>query len=134
MKGRIMRAGFGAAFLILLLALAPPARAETVPVAAQYFVVVPDLPVMPGLVELPDQGTTFDKPEGRIAETVAAIATGTPQAVETYYDSVLPQLGWKAAGAGQYLRGEEVLKLGFETNEGQSFLRIMVAPRETPVP
>lgn len=94
----------------------------------QFFSVIPDMPIMAGLTELPDQGVAFDKPEGRIIESVAAIEAVVPEEVRKYYTSVLPEMGWTPAGEGVYTRQGERLQLSFETNEGRKFLRVMLAP------
>lgn len=107
----------------------PPAHAQTSQ-PAQFFSVIPDMPIMAGLTELPDQGVAFDKPEGRIIESVAAIESGTQDTVKKYYDSVLPQLGWAKLQEGVYVRQAERLQLSFEANEGRKFLRVMLAPQE----
>ena len=65
------------------------------PLAAQdgFIAGVEDLPLMPGLSEIADAGLVFDKPSGRIVEAFAEGAVSR-QAVETFYDTTLPQLGW----------------------------------------
>src|SRR3546814_12182436 len=69
-----------------------------------------DLPLMPGLKELPHGGLVFDKPGGRIVEAFARGAIA-PQSVIAFYDDTLPQLGWQREAAGAYLREGERLEL-----------------------
>lgn len=129
----IRQALFPALLIAALLALGAGRGAVAgvqAPPATPFFSSIQDLPVMPGLVELPDQGVVFDKPEGRIIEVVAALQAQPREDVRSYYDSVLPQLGWSRLDEGRYAREGEHLQVGFESNEGQQFLRIMVAPRE----
>lgn len=123
-------------FITAFMIAAAQANPPVAPVAdaTRFFSAIQDMPVMPGLVELPDQGVMFDKPEGRIVESVAAIQSGSREAIRAYYDSVLPQLGWTRLDIDKYMRENEDLQLGFETNEGRQFLRIMVAPREPGTP
>ncbi|HEY9548625.1 MAG TPA: hypothetical protein VIR45_03910 [Kiloniellaceae bacterium] len=67
---RILLHGFAAAFLFCL--AAPPGDAAAQDGAGRGYVAgIPDLPLMPGLKELPDSGLVFDKPGGRIVEAFA---------------------------------------------------------------
>ena len=75
-----------------------------------YVAGIPDLPLMPGLKELPESGLVFDKPGGRIVEAFAEGAM-TLQSVVAFYDETLPQLGWQREAPGAYLREGERLKL-----------------------
>lgn len=98
-----------AARLLICLALlmAPVAgRAQ----APAFLNDIDDLPLMPGLVEVPDAGMVFDGPTGRIVEAFAA-GEVAPDAVGAFYAETLPQLGWQAAGPGEYRRDDEVLKV-----------------------
>jgi hypothetical protein len=80
--------------------------------AEQFFAAIEDLPVMPGLEQVPGAGVSFDKPQGRIVEA-AASGDVSRAAVRAFYTAVLPQLGWDAAGDGRYLRDGERLVLSF---------------------
>ena len=106
---------------ILLLRLAAALLClATVPAVAQgsagdspgnaYVAGIPDLPLMPGLQELPESGLVFDKPGGRIVEAFAQ-GSMTPQSVLAFYDQTLPQLGWQREKLGAYLREGERLEL-----------------------
>jgi hypothetical protein len=75
-----------------------------------YVAGIPDLPLMPGLKELPESGLVFDKPGGRIVEAFAQ-GSMTPQSVIAFYDQTLPQLGWQREKLGAYLRDGERLEL-----------------------
>ena len=85
-----------------------------------------DLPLAPGLASLPDAGTGFDKPTGRI---VVAYASGktTRAAVERFYSSTLPQLGWSRQG-GAYLREGEKLTIEILGAESGVTVRYTLAP------
>jgi hypothetical protein len=96
--------------LATLTALAPLAVTAQTPAGDAYVEGIPDLPLMPGLTALPESGLVFDKPAGRIVQAFAE-GSMTMQSVMTFYDETLPQLGWQRAGAGDYLREGERLKL-----------------------
>src|SRR3546814_12331325 len=114
---RVLLHGLVAALLCLA---APLAVAQGVAGDAPgaYVAGIPDLPLMPGLKELPHGGLVFDKPGGRIVEAFARGAIA-PQSVIAFYDDTLPQLGWQREAAGAYLREGErpALDLG-EDAEG----------------
>jgi hypothetical protein len=108
---RTLLHGLAAAALLCLAAL--PATAQGSADAGQgsaYVAGIPDLPLMPGLKELPDSGLVFDKPGGRIVDALAQ-GSMTPQSVITFYDQTLPQLGWQREGRGTYLREGERLEI-----------------------
>lgn len=88
---------------------------------------VADLPLMPGLAEMPDRGLIFDKPGGRIVEAYAA-GTVTRDAVASFYDTTLPQLGWQRDGGG-YLREGERLELTLTEASGLVTVQFRVFPQ-----
>lgn len=81
------------------------------PALAQGFLsAYEDLPLAPGLAEIPGSGLAFDSPGGRIVE---AYAKGAITAAETlkFYAGTLPQLGWTRESDTLYRRDAEVLKI-----------------------
>lgn len=104
----MLRALLHRCLLICTLLLA----ASQLQAAEGYLAGIPDLPLMPGLREVPDSGLIFDKPQGRIVEAYA-VGAATPQAVTAFYDETLPQLGWRREQPGAYLREGERLSLEF---------------------
>ena len=99
----------------------------------QFFESLQDVPLMPGLVERSEDTVLFDKPGGRVVESVAEMADFSQAAVENYYSSALPQFGWKNVGTGQFTRQGEALELVFEKNTKNGreigFLRVLVQPQ-----
>lgn len=94
----------------------------------RFFSSVPDLPLMDGLQELTDQTVVFDKPEGRIIESVALMGAQDPASVTRYYNDSLPQFGWIKVSDDSFRRENEILKLYVETQEGKKFLHVTIAP------
>ena len=113
------------AVLILFMPVTIQAFAVETP---QFFSSVPDMPLMDGLTELTDQTVVFDKPEGRIVESVALIEGPAPDSVLSFYNQTLPQLGWTRIADLSFKRENEVLKVFVEANEGKNFLRLNIAP------
>jgi len=96
---------------------------------ARFFSSLQDVPIAPGLTELTDQNVTFDKPEGRIVESVALVQSVKESDVRAFYDDALPQLGWRKLGPLYFGRENETLRLDFEASQGQKFMRLSVAPK-----
>jgi hypothetical protein len=116
--------------MLLLIPAIAFAGQDISPVApAKFFSSMQDIPLVPGITELSDQAVTFDKPQGRIVESVAEIETGNPAGVKKAYEDTLPQLGWRRVSDNSYARAGESLILNFEKYEGRNFVRIMVRPR-----
>ncbi|MFO1189746.1 MAG: hypothetical protein U1E97_09230 [Alphaproteobacteria bacterium] len=118
---RLLRWGIVPALMILA------ALPVTVSRAQDFFTIVDDLPIMPGLREVAGSGFVFDKPDGRIAEA-AARGRVTRNAVLSFYAEALPQLGWTMASPGRFHRDSEGLSLAFSTEGRDLVVRIQVAP------
>jgi hypothetical protein len=112
-----------AALLVACAALFGPASGW----ANGFFSNIEDLPVMPGLAEMPGSAVTFDKPEGRLAEVAAAGAV-TKDAVLTFYARTLLQLGWRETAAGRFAREGERLTLAFGQKGGRLTVRFSLSP------
>ncbi|MEE8371729.1 MAG: hypothetical protein V3R73_06225 [Sphingomonadales bacterium] len=72
--------------------------------SGSFLTSMPEIPLMPGLVEEEDAFVVFDKPAGRFVETVFQGNTA-PSAVREYYMNTLPPLGWKLMNATENARG-----------------------------
>ena len=96
-------------FLVLFstFALPKPVVAQQ---GARFLSVIPEMPLMPSLIEDLDAAVVFDGPSGRIVE---AVANGdvSSDAVYAFYSASLPQLGWTVSSEGIYRRAAEILKI-----------------------
>ncbi|WP_420403042.1 hypothetical protein [Nisaea sp.] len=109
--------------LALLLAFVRPG------LAADSFVEgFADLPLMPGLEQIPDASVAFDAASGRI---VVAFARGPVAAdqIRSFYAETLGQLGWSGAGKDSFQREGERLTLDFTPDGGQLLVRFSLLPR-----
>ncbi len=88
---------------------------------------ISDLPLMEGLSEEPG-AAVFDKPSGRIVEMTAR-GKVTRSAVETFYETTLPALGWQRARPGVYERETEQLALSFRSQDDILLVRFVLSPR-----
>jgi hypothetical protein len=97
---------------VLLVILALAAAAVTAATGDSFLVELEDLPLAPGLREMPG-GMLFDSAEGRIVEASATGAVPAEQ-VRSFYEATLPQLGWQKTGNMTFRRDKEGLRLIFE--------------------
>jgi len=121
---------FAAIFLVVPQNVFAQTPANASPPPAEFFSEMQDIPLVPGITEVIDQTVTFDKPEGRIVESVAEIESGDSKSVAKAYEETLPQLGWAKISDNFYAREAESLTLNFERYEGRNFVRIMVRPKD----
>ena len=97
--------------------------------AQSFFTSLPDVPLMPGLIELEDRALSFDKPEGRILIGVAAADDSVSrESVQSYYSQSLPAFGWRESGPYSYVRGLETLELSLQNDGAQNILEITISP------
>jgi hypothetical protein len=101
------------------------ARAE---VQTAYLAAVADLPLMPGLAEVPEAGLVFDQPAGRIVEAFARGAVSRT-AVTSFYLETLPNLGWRAKAEALFQRESEQLRLDISGDDGALVVRFTLQPR-----
>jgi len=92
-----------------------------------------DVPVMPGLAPAEEEPLVFDKPGGRIAQSVMA-GRVERKAVLAFYNQTMPQLGWKRTTDARYVREGEELRLEFvdkgtPAQPGQTTVRFILIPR-----
>lgn len=120
-------------YLILCLALCLSVIATPINIAQaqtpKFFSMMPDIPIKPGLEEIEEQALSFDKPQGRIIESIAEVQNGREDDILSYYQSSLPQLGWRQKNATTFTRDSERLILNFESYESKNFLRLTIQPR-----
>ena len=121
----------------LLLLGAPALGAAAEP--ARFVTGMGDVPVMPGLSAAENGALVFDKPGGRIVESVMRGRVGR-KAVLAFYAQTMPQLGWKRVGDTRFEREGEQLRLEFPggpaaaggtppAQAGQTTVRFVLIPR-----
>jgi hypothetical protein len=87
-----------------------------------------DIPLMPGLQSDAKTLVVFDKPQGRIVE-VEARGKVTRAAVEKFYATSLPELGWTANGKHAWQREGEGLRLDIKGRDGALRVGFSLTPR-----
>lgn len=95
--------------------------------AEEFLSAYEDLPLAPGLVEMPASGLSFDSPSGRIVE---AYAKGTAKAADIlkFYAATLPQLGWTRDNDTTYRREAEVLTLDTQPEGRGVIVHFTISP------
>ncbi len=93
-----------------------------------FFTALTDIPLMPGLIDMPDDTLYFDKPEGRIIEATAALGDLRAEDVILYYQATLPQFGWGRVGKTSFFRENEYLDISFESRGDSDLVKIMIRP------
>ena len=93
-----------------------------------YLAAVADLPLMPGLAELPRAGLVFDQPSGRIVEAYAQ-GPVSRAAVTRFYLDTLPNLGWRAKAEALFQREGEELRLDIAGDDGALIVRFTLQPQ-----
>lgn len=94
--------------------------------APRFFEAIPDVPLMNGMQEMHDYIFVFDKPEGRIIETLARTDGISVVNIREYYAQTLPQLGWRSTNHDEFIREEEKLSMQYE----EDFLKITIRPKD----
>lgn len=103
--------------------------AASVPARADAFVDgFEDLPLMPGLTNVPAASVSFDTAAGRIVVAFAEGRVSMPE-VRGFYTDTLPQLGWSQDPGGRWLREGEILTLDTVVEGAGLVVRFELAPR-----
>lgn len=95
----------------------------------RFFEALYDVPVMPGMEEVPGQAMLFDKPGGRIAVVVAATKVAKPAEVAAFYEETLTQMGWIKTTVNQYVRGEQRLSVKIQSGAKAATVNFTLEPR-----
>ena len=117
-------------FVFILIALSAVMVGEKNAYSASRFIPgINGLPLMGGLMLVPDRQVVFDTLNGRIVE-VFAIGKNSPRDISLFYRTILQQLGWTLNSNNEFWRDEEILKIKIsETKAGQFIVRFSIAPK-----
>lgn len=113
---------------LFMMMFVPLAQAQT-----RYLVSLPDIPLMPRMVELKDSGVIFDKAEGRIIEETVKAPNLSITEVIKFYNDTLPALGWRPAGStktlARFSRNGEQLVVNLEKLGSEALVSFAVSPK-----
>ena len=104
----------------------PASAAEA---SAAYLSYLPDVPLLDGLAELPDQSVVFDKAEGRVVETAVLAPSDSEKRVFEFYGKTLPALGWQMLTHDRFLRNNEQLVVKWEKVSDGALVRFSLSPK-----
>lgn len=98
----------------------------------RYLVSLPDIPLMPQMMELKDSGVVFDKAEGRIIEETVKASNVSREQVLKFYNETLPALGWvkvnRPNSLGRFSRNGEQLVVNLEKLGSEGLVSFAVSP------
>ena len=87
-----------------------------------------DLPIMPGMQELPDANISFDTASGRIVEAFAKPEQNVEK-ILSFYKNVLPQLGWRVKSDTMFVRDTEILNLDLRKERDSVIVQFSLKPQ-----
>jgi|GEM_PF-3255298 len=116
--------------LIILCLLLPIASVKANPqiqsTAPKFLTLIPDLPLMNGMIELEEQNLIFDKADGRIIESQIILENSTIDKAQNFYRAALPQFGWIAVGNNNYKRDQEMITFYYEQDGSTVLLNLVM--------
>ena len=86
-----------------------------------------DLPLMRGMTETTENNVAFDTVHGRVLVSFAK-SSESEEKILAFYKESLSQLGWKITRDGEFLRGEEILKIDFLPDGDYLAIRFSLEP------
>ena len=87
-----------------------------------------DLPIMPGMQELPDANISFDTASGRIVEAFAKTEQ-TVERISSFYKNILPQLGWRVEKDTMFVRDSEILIIDLRKDGDSVIVQFSLEPQ-----
>ena len=87
-----------------------------------------DLPLMRGMTETTESNVAFDTVHGRVLVSFAQ-SSESEEKILAFYKESLSQLGWKISRDGEFLRGEEILRIDFLPDGNYLAIRFSLEPR-----
>ena len=87
-----------------------------------------DLPIMPGMQELPDANISFYTASGRIVEAFAKTEQNG-ETILSFYKNVLPQLGWRVENDITFVRDTEILILDLRKDRDSVIVQFSLKPQ-----
>lgn len=110
-------------FIFIILVLSFQINSET-----SFITGIEDLPIFDSLTIDEENLIIFDKADGRLV-TVNLSGIVKLSAVKDYYETVLPNFGWKMISKKKYVRDYEILQLEYEEKNKKVYLTIKIKPK-----
>jgi hypothetical protein len=87
---------------------------------------IEEIPVMVTMEIEPEFSFSFDSPSGRVIMLFVS-SSEDRQAINAFYQDIMPQLGWVLSEAG-FTRGREIFKLVSSNKSEQVIWRLSITP------
>jgi len=111
--------------VVLFLFVISPVSAETV----RFLQSIPELPLPQGASENMDAAVLFDAPNGRFVQVELQLQGIDSTSVISYYQALLPSLGWQEIENNEFLKGNERLKVFPSDSDKENRIMILLEPR-----
>ena len=112
-------------YLALFLVFSPMVSAEKV----QFLSSIPEIPLPQGAYENYEEATVFDALDGRFVEVELFLEKNNTTETISYYNELLPSLGWSKINRQEFYKGKESLKLSSSDSYPQDRIKILLQPR-----
>ena len=89
---------------------------------------IDDIPIFENMENNDDSLVVFDTNKGRFISS-EIIGKNDLKKIESFYEKVLPNLGWKKLKYSTYIRDDEVLNLELKILEGKVHLMFKITPK-----
>ena len=97
--------------------------------ASRFIPGINGLPLMGGLVLIPEKQIICNALNGRIIEAYA-FGKNSPRDISSFYRATLQQLGWTVKVNNEFWRDDELLKIQISKNKlGKVIVRFSITPR-----
>lgn len=96
---------------------------------SMFFETLYDVPIMPGLEEVPEMAMSFDKPDGRISQAAAIARQIEERDIIAFYAESLSQMGWQQKTADHYVRDGEELEISIEKTDTSQMVHFLLKPQ-----
>jgi hypothetical protein len=114
--------------VLVLVALLVPGAGRAGLAAGKFVTGFDDLPLMPGMIEIPDTDVSFDTTAGRIVIAFARSPAGVER-IRAFYGAALLQLGWREQSKTAYAREDEVLSFDYLNDGPDTIVRFSLLPQ-----
>ena len=87
-----------------------------------------DIPIFKNMKNMEDSLVVFDTNKGRFI-TSEIFGENNQKKIESYYEKILPNLGWKKIKTSKYQRDEEILDLEYKNIEEKVHIIFKISPK-----
>ena len=87
-----------------------------------------DIPIFKNMKNIEDSLVVFDTNKGRLI-TSEIFGENNQKKIESYYEKILPNLGWEKLKSSKYLRDGEILDLEYKKIDEKVHLIFKISPK-----